>query len=190
MQFRGYADDTQLYVTFKPDDAASKSKTRKRKKQEIEKGALNKLESCIVAIRNWMAINWLKLNNDRNKVIVLGSNPNLSKVKTHSITTDEYKKRRSNQVCNIGAIFYANAKMEGHVTKTRQTAWFHLFTISEISRYLTKEQTQTIIHAYVPPRLDQNSSLLGGLPLMQMNKLQVVQNSAAKVILGGKTTIK
>ena len=185
MQFRGNADDTQLYVTFKPDAAASKSKTRKRKKQEIEKSALNKLERCIVVIRNWMAINWLKLNNDRNEFIVLGSNPNLSKVKTHSITADEHKKRRSNQVRNIGSIFYANAKMEGRVTETRQTAWFHLFTISKISRYLTKEQTQTIIHAYVTPRLDQNSRLLGGLPSMQMNKL-LVQNSAAKVILGGK----
>ena len=60
------------------------------------------------------------------------------------------------------------------------------YTISKISQYLTKEQKQTIIHAYVTPRLDQNNSLLGGLPSTQMNKLQLVQNSAAKIILGGK----
>ena len=120
--------------------------------------------------------------------IVLGSNPNLSKIKTHSITVGEHQIRRSNQVRNIGAIFDANAKMEGQVTKTCQTAWFHLYTISKISQYLTKEQKQTIIHAYVTPRLDQNNSLLGGLPLTQMNKLQLVQNSAAKIILGGKKT--
>ena len=76
--------------------------------------------------------------------------------------------------------------MEGQVTKTCQTAWFHVYTISKISQYLTKKQKQTIIHAYVTPRLDQNNSLLGGLPLTQMNKLQLVQNSAAKIILGGK----
>ena len=76
--------------------------------------------------------------------------------------------------------------MEGQVTKTCQTAWFHLYTISKISQYLTKEQKQTIIHAYVTPRLDQNNSLLGGLPSTQMNKLQLIQNSVAKVILGGK----
>ena len=79
-------------------------------------------------------------------------------------------------------------KMESQVTKTYQAAWFHLYAISKISQYLTKEQKQTIIHAYVTPRLDQNNSLLGDLPLTQMNKLQLVQNSAAKIILGGKKT--
>ena len=96
-----------------------------------------------------MAINWLKLNDDKTEFIVLGSNSNLSKVKTHSITVGEHQIRRSNQVQNIGAIFDANAKMEGQVTKTCQTAWFHPYTISKISQYLTKEQKQTIIHAYV-----------------------------------------
>ena len=70
--------------------------------------------------------------------------------------------------------------MEGQVTKTCQTAWFHLYTISKISQYLTKEQKQTIIHAYVTPRLDQNNSLLGGLPLTQMNKLQLVPKFCSK----------
>ena len=92
-----------------------------------------------------------------------------------------------NQIRHIGAIFDANAKMESQVTKTCQTAWFHLYTISKIGQYLTKEQKQTIIHAYVAPRLDQNNySLLGGLPSTQMNKLKLVQHSAAKIILGGK----
>ena len=31
VQFHGHTDDTQLYVTFKPDGVASKSKTRKQK---------------------------------------------------------------------------------------------------------------------------------------------------------------
>ena len=97
------------------------------------KSALCKLERCIEVIRNWMAINWLKLNDDKTEFIVLGSNSNLSKVKTHSITVGEHQIQRSNQVPNIGAIFDANAKMEGQVTKTCQTAWFHLYTISKVS---------------------------------------------------------
>ena len=71
VQFHGYADDTRLYITLEPDGAASKSKTKKIT-QETEKSALRKREHCIVAIRNWMVINWLKLNDDKTEFIVLG----------------------------------------------------------------------------------------------------------------------
>ena len=107
-----------------------------------------------------MAINWLKLNDDKTaRFIVLGSNPNLSKIKTHSITVGEHQIRRSNQVRNIGAIFDANAKIEVQVTKTyvRQLGFIFIPSVIKISQYLTKEQKQTIIHAYVTPRLDQNN---------------------------------
>ena len=58
--------------------------------------------------------------------------------------------------------------------------------ISKIRPYLTKEQTQCIIHAYVTSRLDQNNSLLSGIPSTLLNKLQKIQNASAKLILGGK----
>ena len=133
MQFRGYADDTQLYVTFKPDAAASKSKTRKWKKQEIEKSALNKLERCIVAIRNWMAINWLKLNNDRNEFIVLGSNPNVSKVKTHSITTDEHKKGDQIRSATSGQFFMQMPKWRAMLLKhVRQLGFIFLPLVKSV----------------------------------------------------------
>ena len=72
------------------------------------------------------------------------------------------------------------------VNKVCQTAWFHLYSISKIRQYLSQDQTQSAIHAYVTSRLDQNNSLLSGLPDTLMNKLQKVQNAAARVVLGGK----
>ena len=93
---------------------------------------------------------------------------------------------RSEKVRNLGAIFDCNANMEHQVMKTAQTAWYHLHAIVKIQRYLTKEQTQSIIHAYVTSRLDQNNSLLGGTTKELLNKLQRIQNAAAKIITGGK----
>ena len=47
------------------------NKEKKTKKQETDKSELIKLECCIVAIRNWIAVNWLKLNDDMTDLIVL-----------------------------------------------------------------------------------------------------------------------
>ena len=48
-----YADDSQLYMTFKPSKPGSK---------EI---CIQQLEGCISDIRSWMANNMLKLNDEK-----------------------------------------------------------------------------------------------------------------------------
>ena len=53
-----YADDTQLYLSFNPNHSAS---------------AMERLENCVSDIRNWMASNFLKLNDDKTELIFLGT---------------------------------------------------------------------------------------------------------------------
>ena len=53
-----YADDSQIYVSFKPT-------------QNDADYALNRLESCLTEIREWMTDKFLKLNDDKNGFIVL-----------------------------------------------------------------------------------------------------------------------
>ena len=172
LQYHCYADDTQLYVTFKPG--------------QDEQQALLQLQNCIELIKSWMAMNFLKLNDDKTEFIILGSSHNLSKVTTKSISIESHTIMSSNCVRNIGAMFDSNMKMANQVGQISKTAWFQLFMISKIRPYLTKEQTQCIIHAYVTSRLDQNNSLLSGIPSTLLNKLQKIQNASAKLILGGK----
>ena len=52
--------------------------------------------------------------------------------------------------------------------------------------YLSEEQTKSVIHAFVTSKLDSFNSLLGGLPATVISKLQRIQNSSAKLIMGGK----
>ena len=88
-----------------------------------------------------MAINWLKLNDDKTEFIILGSRANLTKVSTEYITVGEHHIKRSQHVRNIRAIFDASFSMEQQVIRTVQTALCHLFNINKIRRYLTKVQT-------------------------------------------------
>ena len=52
---RCFADDTQLYVSFKPDGHFSQD-------------AIWSRERCIADIRNWMINDRLPLNNDKTEV--------------------------------------------------------------------------------------------------------------------------
>ena len=50
-----YEDDTQLYIVFDQDDVTETSK---------------QIEACVMEIKAWMAMNWLKLNDDRKDSLV------------------------------------------------------------------------------------------------------------------------
>ena len=59
IEFHLYADDTQLYIAFKPSCPGSKY------------DSIKKLEACIEDIRKWMSHNMLKLNEDKTEFLVI-----------------------------------------------------------------------------------------------------------------------
>ena len=62
----------------------------------------------------------------------------------------------------------------------------HISNISAIRRMLTKEAADTLVHAFVSSRLDHCNSLLYGLPASTLNKLQLIQSHAARVVTGAR----
>ena len=63
-----------------------------------------------------------------------------------------------------------------------KTAWWQLYQISKIKKFLTTEQLKTVTLSLVLTKLDQNNSLLYNLPDYLLLKLQRVQNSAARLV--------
>ena len=171
LQAHFYADDTQIYLAFNPN---------------AESTATESLLNCVADIRSWMASNFLKLNDDKTELLLLGSHQNLLKLNTESISVGECNILPSSSVRNIGCIFDPQLKMDLQVSLTCKSAWYRLHQIGKIRPYLTVDETKSAIHAYVTSKIDQNNSLLQGVSDCLIFKLQKVQNAAAKLIFRQK----
>ena len=69
----GYADDTQLCLSFK-----------KTSDNAIVRREILNLEKCLCDISVWMSQNKLKLNNDKNEIILFGSKKHLAELNIKS----------------------------------------------------------------------------------------------------------
>ena len=70
-----------------------------------------------------------------------------------------------------------------HILKKCNMAVINLQRIKAIRRILTVEATKTLVHGLVTSHLDYSNAILYGLPKVDIQKLQHVQNCAAKLIL-------
>ena len=71
---------------------------------------------------------------------------------------------------------------DGQVTRTCQAAYFQLHNIAKIRHCLTIAACKTIVHGLVTSKLDYGNAVLFGINGRLLEKLQRVQNTAARVI--------
>ena len=75
-----------------------------------------------------------------------------------------------------------SARVEIQPKKKCKSCHFHLTSIGKIRSYLDRESTEAIIHAFVTTNLDYWNAILYGLPKVLLNRLQLVQNRAARIV--------
>ena len=168
VSYHSYADDTQIYVQFTPGID--------------EDDALQRITMCLQEVRLWMAQHYLKLNDDKTDFIIFSSDHNRKKINSTGITIGESHVAPAQHVTNIGSTLDSKLSMEEEVKAKCKAAWGNLYCLSKIKHYLSTEQLTTAIIAYVISKLDQNNSLLLGIPAILLKKLQRIQNAAARMI--------
>ena len=74
-----YADDNQLYISFKPGSRSSELET------------VTALQDCILDINIWMTADKLKLNDDKTELTVIGTRARLDKISISELSIDHRK---------------------------------------------------------------------------------------------------
>ncbi len=76
--------------------------------------------------------------------------------------------------------------MKKHFDKRSVKRDFHLddpvLVLRKLRNMLSVSDAEKLVHAFMTSRLDYCNALLGGCPASSINKLQIVQNAAARVL--------
>ena len=89
---------------------------------------------------------------------------------------------KSSVVRNLGSYIDDKLSMNSNINKVCNASFYYLHNIRRIRKHPSRDSSETLIHAFVSSRLDYCNSLLYGLPQVQIDKIQRVQNAAARLI--------
>jgi hypothetical protein len=162
-----YADDTQLYLALDFD------------KQEE---AVAQMEACIQDIRTWMKQNKLKLNDKKTELLIIAPARQTQKVSIDMIKIGDSEVKTAAKAKNLGVTFDNTMCLHDHVTSIVRSCNFQLRLIGQARKYLTKDAAEKVLHAFISSRLDCGNSLLYGLPAYQIQRVQRIQNTAARIL--------
>ncbi len=158
-----YADDTQLYLSFQPDDPTVAAR----------------ISGCLADISAWMKEHHLQLNLAKTELLVPAT-PTLQH--DFSIQLGTSIITPSTSVRNLGVIFDDQLTFKEHIAKTARSCRFALHNIRKIRPFLTEHAAQLLVQALVVSRLDYCNALLAGLPSNTIKPLQMIQNAAARLV--------
>ena len=107
-----YADDTQIYLSFKPISNTS------------QEDAVRAMECCIEKIRRWLIHDRLLLNDDKTEFIIIGTRQQLNKLQAMNIKVGGSERKPSYQVKNLGSWLDPNLIIRSIYRETAYSPWY------------------------------------------------------------------
>lgn len=163
-----YADDTQIWTSFNSSDPLSLTK------------AIEKVESCLEKIKAWMNSHKLMLNEKKTKFIIISRKKNLDPISIKFNNIVIFPTKMEN---NLGVEFDNQLSFINFISTKCRKGYFWLQQIKRIKPFIPSTSTALLTNAYVTTSLDNCNSLLTGLPAYQLQRLQRLQNYAARITL-------
>ena len=114
--------------------------------------------------------------------MIIGTSQQLAKVSITSLRVGTATITPVSSARNLGSWFDSKRTLAIHISKTCNSAFYYLFNLRRIRKYLSKNNTKTLVHAFISIRIDYCNSILYGLPEYQLNKVQRVENMCTRLI--------
>ncbi len=126
--------------------------------------------------------NFLLLNSEKTVVSIIGPKTLTCYNLENCLTLDGCSVNSSSSVRNLGVLFDIIFTLTATFLAFVKLHFFILKNISKLRPMLSKSNAEMLIHAFTTSRLDYCNTLLGGCSACLINKLQMIQNAAARVL--------
>ena len=124
-----FADDTQLYLPFDPNNPTNQAM------------ALEAMERCISDLRKCMYVDKLKINDDKTEFLFIGSRQQLLKIHHCSVRVGTIDIKPVKLARNLGDWFDSHFSMSPtHISMSCSAAFFWLHNIKRISQFLPRDE--------------------------------------------------
>ena len=170
-----YADDSQLYISFHPSCPCDLIDVK------------NRINSCLSEIKSWMIVNFMKLNESKTELLVLGKSQVLKECSLDitiqfgnmNIIPTECK---SDNWTSLGVRFDESLTMERQINSVKKKCSWTMMNLRTIGHYLDENVKIMLVKQLVISKLDYCNSLYTNLPKTRLNKLRSILNGAIRYI--------
>ena len=167
----GYADDNQIYCTFHLD---------------IQYNILRvNIPHIFSVISSWMYSHFLKLNPSKSEIIIFhaaSTSPYICISRVY--LTPELSLTTQPTVRLLGMTLDSCLNFDSYVTALMKNTYNLIRNVASVRPLLSTAHIKQLVNAIIMSKFDYCNALLYGTSSYNINRLQVLQNSAARVIYG------
>ncbi len=164
-----YADDTAVFYTAKDVNEV-----------------VDKINEDLQNVDNWLSRNKLSLNIKKTNFMIIGTPQKLASISNHhlDIKIRGLSLQRVSNCKHLGIIIDENLLWGNHIDHVTKKVLTGLYFLKRSSNILPKNIQSMLYKTIIAPHFDYCNVVWGRCHKSLFNKLQVLQNRAAKIITG------
>src|SRR6267154_1586189 len=144
---------------------------------------LSAFSSALDSLYHWFSSNRLSINPSKTEFLLIGTPQQRLKFSSISIAFRSSILSPTTHCRNLGVVFDGDLSFDKHISSICSSSFYHIRQLRQIRSVLDRPFAILLANALVSTKLDYCNSLLFGLPLHSIRRLQLVQNSLARVVV-------